>query len=290
VASDAPPDAESADLMIALHARRSADAIEHWSSQRPRRPLVLVLTGTDLYRDLAIDARAQASLARADRIVVLDEQGPEDLPAALRGRCTVSVQSVSARRTVDKPRRWLRAIAVGHLREEKGVEQLFDAARLLSGRRGDILIDHLGAPLDRGLGQQAARLARDVPTYRWLDARPHADARRRIQHAHLLVHPSRMEGGAHAIIEAVRSGTPVVATRIPGNVGLLGEDYRGYVPVGDARALADMLVRCRDDPRFLQALARQCEKRAARFDPARERARLIRLVGELLAASGWPHE
>ena len=55
-----------AALMIALHARRSADSIGAWAATG--RPLVVALTGTDLYRDIAEDASAQRSLALADRL------------------------------------------------------------------------------------------------------------------------------------------------------------------------------------------------------------------------------
>jgi glycosyltransferase involved in cell wall biosynthesis len=122
------------------------------------------------------------------------------------------------------------------------------------------------------------------PQYRWLGALPHDAARKRIQAAHALVHPSRLEGGAHVVIEAVRSGTPVLASRIDGNMGLLGERYDGYFPVGDAAALATLLQRLRDEPAMLAHLQEQVASRAALFDPARERAALHELVADLLAA------
>ena len=110
-------------------------------------------------------------------------------------------------------------------------------------------------------------------------------ARRRIQRAHLLVHPSRMEGGAHVIIEAVVSGTPVLASRIDGNVGMLGEDYAGYFEWGDARSLAALLLRCREDGAFLASLGGHCRRRAPLFEPATEAAALRRLVDDLLKGS-----
>ncbi|HSB99414.1 MAG TPA: glycosyltransferase, partial [Burkholderiaceae bacterium] len=107
---------------------------------------------------------------------------------------------------------------------------------------------------------------------------------RRIQSAHVLVHPSRLEGGAHVVIEALRSGTPVLASRIDGNVGLLGERYDGYFPAGDAAALATLLQRVRDEPAMLAHLQDQATGRANLFDPARERSALRALVADLLAA------
>jgi len=270
---------EPADLLIALHARRSADSIRAWHDAQ-RGPLVLVMTGTDLYRDIDADASAQASLQLADRLVVLQELGPRRLPPALRERCTVCFQSCAARQPLAKTGRHLRAVMVGHLRDEKSPETYFEAARLL-GERDDIVLDHIGAPLDAALGAQAAALAREQPRYRWLGALDHAATRRRIQQAHVLVHASRMEGGAHVIAEAVRSGTPVLASRIDGNVGMLGEDYAGYFAWHDAAGLAALLQRTRDEPALLRTLARQCRARARLFEPRRERATLAALLATL---------
>ena len=166
---------------------------------------------------------------------------------------------------------------VGHLREEKDPQTFFRAARRLAGRP-DILLDHIGGALDPALGEEAAALAATLPNYRWLGALPHAATRRRIQAAHVLVHPSRMEGGAHVVIEAIRSGTPVLASRIDGNLGLLGEDYAGSFEVGDDAALATLLARARDDAAMLAALERQLCAARALFAPEAERATLRALV------------
>jgi len=278
---------EPVDLLIALHARRSADSIARWAAahrDRTRKqpaPLVVVLTGTDLYRDIRQDATAQRSLRLADALVVLQDEGVAAVPPSLRPRTTVIYQSGARRRTLDKTRRHLRAVMVGHLRAEKSPTTLLAAARLLR-TRPDIRIDLIGAPLDRQLAAQARAADRACAGLRWLGGLPHADTLRRIQRAHLLVHASAIEGGAHAILEAVCSGTPVLASRIPGNVGMLGDDYAGYFPLGDAPALARALERCRDDPKFLATLARQCRARASRFNPDAERRALRRLVSSLV--------
>ncbi len=272
-------------LLIALHARRSAAAVAHWQAQRPGAPVVVVLTGTDLYRDIQSDAAAQACLHSAHRLVVLNALGAQALPVALRPKTRVILQSCAARQALAKTKRHLRALMVGHLREEKSPQTYFDAARLLA-HCNDILLDHAGAALTPDWGSAALAVAAACPHYRWLGAVSHASARRRIQAAHVLVHPSRMEGGAHVVMEAVRSGTPVLASRMDGNVGLLGEDYGGYFPVGDAAALATLLQQLRDDPTMLAPLQHQCQARAALFDPARESAALHALLAELLPA--WP--
>ena len=268
-------------LMFALHARRSAESVAAWRQRHGARALAVVLTGTDLYRDIAADPQAQRSLELADRLVVLQECGPRQLPAELRSKCVVSFQSAPARARLAKPAGRLGALMVGHLRTEKSPETYFAAARLLA-HRSDIGLDHIGAPLDPALGAAALATAQACPGYRWLGALPHAATRRRIQSAHVLVHASAMEGGAHVVIEAVRSGTPVLASAIDGNVGLLGADYAGYFVWGDAARLAALLERACDDPAMLAALERQCAARSALFEPARERRTLLALAAELL--------
>lgn len=105
-----------AELMIALHARRSAASIARWHALRPAAPLVVVLTGTDLYRDIIADMAAQSSLQSADRLAVLNELGARSLPAELRRKVQVILQSCVARKAVAKTHRRLRALMVGHLR------------------------------------------------------------------------------------------------------------------------------------------------------------------------------
>jgi glycosyltransferase involved in cell wall biosynthesis len=90
-----------------------------------------------------------------------------------------------------------------------------------------------------------------------------------------------MEGGANTISEALATGVPVLASDIPGNVGMLGEDYPGYYPVGDEDALAWLLHRAETDARFYALLKAQCAARSHLVQPERERDALKRLVKEL---------
>lgn len=270
-----------ADLMIALHARRSADSIAAWAQALPDRPLIVALTGTDLYRDINTNASAQNSLELAHKLIVLQELGPMALPAQWRQKCEVCFQSTSRRRPQQKTARHLRVLAVGHLRDEKSPETFFAAARQLAQHK-DLWFDQIGACLEAPLCDAAQALAASNPHYRWLGSLPHATVRQRISRAHLLVHPSRMEGGAHVVMEAVASGTPVLASRIDGNIGMLGADYAGYFTHGSVDELAALILRCRNDPAFLAQLEAQCTARACLFEPQHERSTLIRLTTQLL--------
>jgi len=271
-------------VMLALHARRSASSIAAWAAARGSHSLAVVLTGTDLYRDIATDAAAQHSLAMASQLVVLQAMGTQSLPADLRTKTRVVFQSTSARQTLAKTPQHLRAVMVGHLRDEKDPLTLMAAAQALTAHDG-IHIDHIGAPLDAALGQAAQATAQACPHYRWLGAQPHETTRRRIQRAHVLVHTSRLEGGSHVIMEAVCSGTPVLASGIDGNVGMLGADYAGYFEPGNAAQLAHLLRQARATQHhgdgLLARLAAQCALRAPLFAPEAEQRALLNLVAAL---------
>jgi putative glycosyltransferase (TIGR04348 family) len=281
-------DADRDRAMIALHARRSAASIDAWSRTHPGRGLAVVLTGTDLYRDIIDDPLAKRSLKLAQRLVVLQEKGIDAVPAVYRSIARTILQSAPRRNALSKTTRRLRAVMVGHLREEKSPQTLFDAAALLAGDSG-ILIDHIGAALDPALAKRARKVALQFPSYRWLGEKSHESTRRHIQRAHVLVQTSRIEGGANALIEAVRSGTPVIASRIPGNVGVLGEDYPGYFPWDESVRLAELLRSClasaRNGGGLLAKLQARCRKIEGRFEPESEAARLRDLAADLLATS-----
>lgn len=267
--------------MIALHARRSAPSIHRWARERPRQALIVALTGTDLYRDILVDADAQHSLLEASHLVVLQEQGLAQLSHGAQAKCTVIHASARPLRPMPLPRRGVRAIEVGHLREEKDPACFMRAARHLRDR-DDLAFLQVGRALDDTLAAMARRTEADCPRYRWFGELPRGVARQHIRHAQLLVNSSRMEGGAQVIVEAAQSGTPVIASHIPGNVGLLGHDHAGYFEPGDHAGLARLIERARDEPRFLALLRQQTRARAPLFDPAEEQRRLVRLVTDAL--------
>ncbi len=268
---------EPCDVLIALHARRSATSIDAFARAFPRKPLVVVLTGTDLYRDIATDISAQRSLQQATHLVVLQDQGVDELPVALRSKCSVIYQSAPRLQPVPPPQRVMRVVSVGHLRDEKDPATFMRAARRLRERR-DIHFVQIGNALDPALGAAAQRTQAECPNYRWLGGLPRAATRQHIRRAQLLVNTSRMEGGAQVILEAAQSGTAVAASHIPGNVGMLGLGHAGGFELGDDAALAKLVARAHDEPRFLAALRAQTTARAPLSEPAEEQGRLLKLI------------
>jgi putative glycosyltransferase (TIGR04348 family) len=272
---------ERADAMVALHARRSADSIKAYRTAH-KGGLAVVLTGTDLYGDLPASTEAADSLRIADRLVVLQEGALDALPPRDRAKAQVIFQSAERSPARVKPRDRLDCVAVGHLRPVKDPRTLISAWRVLPDD-APIFLRHIGAPLDKDLANLARDYARRDARYRYAGALPHAAARLAIARAHLLVHPSVAEGGANVIVEAITSGTAVLASRIPGNVGMLGEDYPGYFNPGDAKHLASRLLQAQGDRSYLKLLQAACARRRLLFTPSREARAIGALVASLLA-------
>ncbi len=275
-------DGSAADAMIALHARRSAASIERFRERAPARRIAVVLTGTDLYKDLPASIEAKRSIDLADRVVVLQDDALRLLEARWRAKAQVIYQSARPLAPRRKRRDGLDCVVVGHLRDEKDPLTLLRALAQVP-RDAPIAIRHIGAPLDPKLGAAARALARKDPRYRYSGALPRGLTRAAIARAHCLVHPSVVEGGANVIVEAITSGTWVIASRISGNVGMLGADYPGYFEPRDASGLARCLVQAVEDPRYRRELAAACNKRRAIFIPRREALAVRNLVEALLA-------
>lgn len=278
IAGECHADTNAPDALIALHARRSAAALAAFAHAHPQRPAILVLTGTDVYRDIADSSEARASLDCASHLVLLQPDGLTRLTPAQRARAHVIYQSAPAMRpaTHGEARRYYDVCMIGHLRSEKDPYTFMRASSLVTSAKVRLL--HIGGVLESPLGQAATATAAVNPRYQWLGNLPHSVTRQRLARSHAMAICSLMEGGANVIIEAVTSGVPVLASDIGGNRGMLGDDYAGYFPVGDAAALARLIDRSVADPVFHELLQRQCAARATLFAPDAERAALLALM------------
>lgn len=256
-------------MMIALHARRSAASIARFAEAYPQRSLVLVLTGTDIYRDIRDDKDAQRSLALATRLVVLEPEGLRELSPEHAAKATVIRQAARVLKPGAHSQRFFDMALVGHLRPEKDP---LTAVRALLRIHPDrpFRLFHIGGALDPKLAADVAALGGKDPRYHWLGALSQAATRQRVKRCRLLLLPSLMEGGANALIEAVTSGVPVIGSDIPGNRGMLGVDYPGWFPVGDDVGLARLIERAMDDSAYYARLTRRCAERVSLFSPDRE--------------------
>jgi len=273
---------EPFDLLVALHAKRSFDSTKRFHHAHPKSPIVVTLTGTDLYRDLRRSKKAQSSLDIATRIVVLQPRALEELRKGWREKSRVVYQSVSPRprqnRSPKSPN--FDICVVGHLRPVKDPFRAAMATRLLP-RSSRIRVTNLGDAMNAREEYRAQREVNLNPRYRWLGEVPPSRVREVLSQSRLFVISSRMEGGANALGEAIVEGLPVLASRIPGSVGILGDDYPGYFEVGDTAELARLMIKCETNPEFLSALNKRCSQIIRLFDPDREKASWARLIDEL---------
>lgn len=269
------------DLMVAMHAQRCGDAVIEFRNRHPEKPSVLVLTGSDIYHDGANADRARQAMETADRLVIFQPLAELCVPEELRRKTRLIYQS--AERTPDPPVRDRNAFlvsVVGHVREMKDPLRTALAARRLPAP-SRIRVVQAGDADNGQLVERARAEAVRNPRYRYLGSIPRWKVRKLIAGSHLLVLSSRVEGGANVISEAVVDYVPVLATRIPGNVGLLGEDYPGYFDPGDTRALADLMYRAEADEDFYQELKTRCALLARVFRPETERLAWEKLIKEV---------
>ena len=273
---------EAAQLMIAIHAWRSADAILRYRERFPGGPLVVGLGGTDVntflktHRDVTL-----RSMVLADALICLHDLIGEALPASLRGKLHVIRQSALPLPCPRRPaKRYFDVCVIGHLREEKDPFRTALAARRLAPQ-SKLRVIHLGKAHTPDFARQAAAEMAVNARYRWLGEVPGWRVRRELVKTRAMVISSNQEGGANVVSEAIAAGVPVIASDIAGNVGLLGRDYPGTYPVRDEAALARLLDRAETEPGFIESLERFGRKLKPLFRPAHERAALSGIVKSL---------
>ena len=264
---------------MALHARKSAESVLAYRAAYPRRRIILVLTGTDVYRDIRRSRAAVRAMEAADVLVTLQPEAIRELPPRLRRKARAIVQSAPSRRHGRRrPAGALRVCVLGHLRAVKDPMRAAFAVRVLDP---DLRVEvvHAGSILAAPYERATAREMQRNPRYRYVGELSRARALALLCSSDLLVQSSRIEGGANTVCEAIACGTPVLASRISGNTGLLGRRYPGLYETGNTQALARLIERAATSQAFYERLRDACEQLRPLVDPQRE----LRAWRELLA-------
>ena len=274
------------DVLFALHARKSAPAVARSRREAPRRPIVLILTGTDIYPDLGSKPTALEALELADAVVMLQARMLEQIPPELRGKAHLILQSA---RPPESPIAldpdFFDVCVIAHLRPVKDPLRTARAARRLPAS-SRIRVRHVGRVLDDPAREEVLREQRENPRFHWLGERPHHETLEILSGSRLLSLTSRSEGGPAVLSEALACRIPILASRIPATEGLLGDDHPGLFPVGDERALAALLERSETEPEFLAKLRLKSEELAPAVSPEREVEALRQLLAAVTAARG----
>ena len=244
----------------------------------------MALTGTDVYQDMADSPEARQSLDWATLIVTLQPLAGEVLDQSLRSKVRPIIQSASPPKRSPLPLTNRFEVCVsGHLRPVKDPFRTVEAERLLPAD-SRIVITHIGKAIEPEMEERARREMAVDPRYKWRGERPHWEALRLLARSKLLVVSSVLEGGANVVSEAIACGVPIIHTRIPGAMGILGEGYPGYFEVGDTAGLASLLRKAETDETFYNELKQWCERLQPLVSPSRERECWRSLLAELSAA------
>ena len=288
IVSPSPPLARRAsegpgcDLLIALHAVKSAPAVADFKRQHPTRPVLVSLTGTDIFQDGATADVLAETLRVSDRIITLQNHMASAVPAEFRHKVRVIFQSFVPPHPPPEPNPDVFEVCVlGHLRAVKDPFLAAKAVRTLPPE-SRIKVTHVGGALSPEFAEQARQEQAANRRYEWLGELPRADAVRTLARCRLLVMSSKSEGGPSAVSEAVACGVPVLSTPTSGVVGLLGDDYPGYFPVGDCGALEALLVRCETDPTLVAELRSACDVVRPLLTPHAERRAWAGVLEEVL--------
>jgi glycosyltransferase involved in cell wall biosynthesis len=290
-------------VAIVLNAARSSEAVTTFVAEQI--PVMLVMTGTDLYGALSPEQsgseryqRAEQALHLARLILVLQAEAGDEIRRRwpkLADRVHCVLQTSAPRKpyapVMTQHSKTIRFLVAGHIREEKDPRTAFIGfhrafpdgwATRADGGRVPVRLIHVGSHQDKMLAQELIRLGAQYPGILLEGPLSHAQTLRQMTHVHCLIQSSVSEGGALVVSEAVACRLPVIASAIPAHRGQMGADYPGFFKTGDPDDLARVLQQFVSDDVFVARLRESGQALASLLaSPTAEREALARLVRQL---------
>ena len=263
-------DGAPCDAMMAIHAWRSAASIRKFRNINPKTPLLLCLAGTDINTFQASHPEeTYGSMEIADRLICLHDRVARSIPRRFHKKLHIIQQSAPPICRKPQIQRCFEIVVVGHLRDEKDPMRAAKAVGNLPVT-SQIQILHMGKAIDETHRRNALAEMERNPRYNWVGEVPRWKVRQKMARARAMIISSRQEGGANVVSEAIMAGLPVIASKIDGNIGLLGTNYNGYYPTEDTQALTKLLIRTENDLTFLKKLSTQIRALKPQFTEKRE--------------------
>ncbi|MFP4367422.1 MAG: glycosyltransferase [Bacteroidales bacterium] len=150
-------------------------------------------------------------------------------------------------------------LTVGRLAIQKGYYYLIDAISLLSREHGDIMFVVLG---EGKLHNKLLSYARQMGVSERIHFEGFVDnVVPYLKGCDLFVLPSLYEGMSNAAMEAMAYGKPVVLTNVNGARELIPDDSKGIlIPPKDARAIADAVIRLKEDRELREKLGQEASR------------------------------
>jgi glycosyltransferase involved in cell wall biosynthesis len=265
---------EYADVIIALHARKSAHFIDDFLALNPAGKVIVYLTGTDLYHDIPNGCQiCERSMSLADVLVVSHELTLNALPEKYRKKAMSVHKSIQLPDFLGEEKIEIDPnlfTIIGHLRAVKQPFMAVESMQLLEDSvRVKLVL--LGNEIDEDSGEIARSWEAIDSRFQWLGGVEYLQALQWMRRSVATINTSLIEGGANSVGESIMLGVPVLATRIEGNIGMLGEDYAGYFSAESKQELADIMQRVISDADFLAMLREQVRVRKKKFTRENEK-------------------
>jgi len=260
---------EGVRCAFVLHAEKGSHVIKELAATNI--PVVLVLTGTDLYRDIISTKKSKKerclrSIQLASAIIVLHENAVSDLLKVVsfpKERIFVVLQSVvgfQKRSSFFKKKDQYKILLLSNIRKEKGIiiaiSGFLEFQKNIDART-KFTLDHIGGVLDQGYFKKITNLLEGVKSVSFLGSFEKEKLQTNLASYDLLLHSSFIEGGSLVIQEAQNAGLPIIASDISCHTSLLGHDYVGLHSVGSVKDVSKKLYTFFSDELFRNEMEKQ---------------------------------